>query len=224
MSTTDDDDDMEGNTHETPKAQRCRRDPRSSPTFTNFGESGAILQHQLNAQGAIATNNAILNTVKILTNEVKQLKDLVTTLVTATTSLKNQNNDLKQGQTHLEQQIQRMGRTQREPAKNTTTTTPATSANTQPVNPQRTLKPAPTQTQTQSAPNANPLPQQPAKTGTWAKVARKGHEEKEKITGPPKKTERTIVVHRNSGNASSVTTTVKEKTTPNFSPSFFLIG
>ena len=105
-STTDDDDDMEGNTHGAPKARRCRRDPRSSPTFTNFGESGSILQHQLNAQAANATNNAILNTVDILTNEVKQLKDLVTTLVTATTSLKNQNNNLKHGQTRLEQQIQ----------------------------------------------------------------------------------------------------------------------
>ena len=44
-STTDDDDNMEGNTNETPKARRRRRDPRSSPTFTNFGESGSILQH-----------------------------------------------------------------------------------------------------------------------------------------------------------------------------------
>ena len=33
----------------------------------------------------MATNHAILNTVEILTNEVKQFKDLVTTLVTATT-------------------------------------------------------------------------------------------------------------------------------------------
>ena len=83
-STTDDDDEMEGNPHETPKPRRRRCDPRSSPTFTNFGESGTILQQALNAQGAIATNNAILNMVEILTNEVKQLKDLVTTLVTTT--------------------------------------------------------------------------------------------------------------------------------------------
>ena len=44
-STADDDDNMEGNTHETPKARRHRRHPRSSPTFTNFSESGSILQH-----------------------------------------------------------------------------------------------------------------------------------------------------------------------------------
>ena len=140
-STMDDDEDME-NTHETPKARRRRRDPQSSPTFTNFGESGSILQHQLNAQAAMATNNAILNTIEILSNEVNQLKDLVTTLVTTTTSLKNQNNDLKQGQTRLEQQIQKMGRAHREPAKHTATT-PATSTNSQPVNPQRTQKQAP---------------------------------------------------------------------------------
>ena len=117
--------------------------------FTNIGESGTILPQQLNAQAAIAMNNAILNTVKILTNEVKQLNDLVTTLGTATTALKSQNNDLKQGQTRLEQQIQRMGRTQREPAMNTTAS-PATNANTQPINPQRTqTNPVPTSTTNQ---------------------------------------------------------------------------
>ena len=142
--------------------------------FTNFGESGYILQHQLNAPAAIATNTAILNTVEILMNEVKQFKELVTTLVTTTTSLKNQNNDLKQGQTRLEQQIQKIGRTQREPAKNTTTT-PATNANTQPVNPQRTQKQTPSQPQQQSGTNTNPAPPQPTDSGTWAKVARKGH-------------------------------------------------
>ena len=147
----------------------------------------------------MATNNAILNTIEILRNEVKQLKDLVRTLVTATTvtSLKNQNNDLKQGQTRLEQQIQKMGRVQREPAKHTATT-PATSANIQPENPQRTRKQTPAQIQPLSTSNANHTPPQASDSGTWAKVARKGHEEKEKITGPPKKTEQTIVVHRNS--------------------------
>ena len=44
-STTDDEDDMGGNPHETPKARRRRREPRSSPMFTNFGESGTILKH-----------------------------------------------------------------------------------------------------------------------------------------------------------------------------------
>ena len=71
-------------------------------------------------------------------------------------------------------------------------------ANTKPANPQRTQKQTTTQPQQQSGPSTNPTPTQPEEAGTWAKVARKGHEDKEKITGPPKKTERTIVVHRNS--------------------------
>ena len=149
------------------------------------------------SQATIATNKAILSTVEILTSELKELKDLVTTLAGNINVLKNQNADLKQGQSRLEQHIQRMGRQQREPARQNPQAEQATGANTQPVQNRRTNN----QTQPPAAPSQNTPTQTPAPTpdatNTWAKVARKGNEKKkETIPGPAKRMERTIVVHR----------------------------
>jgi prefoldin subunit 5 len=156
------------------------------------------------SQQALATNNAILSTVEILTAEVKQLKELITALATTVTTLKTQNGDLKQGQTRLEQQIQRMGRQQRDSPtpKTNTTTQQATGANTQPVNNRRTTTQPEPQPQPQPQPNASKsaVPE-PEAGNTWAKVASKGAAKKETIQAPPKKTERTIVVHRTSETA-----------------------
>ena len=70
---------MEGNPHETPKARRRRRDPRSSPMFTNFGESlsGSIRQHQLNAQAAIATKMPSSTWSKFLRTRLNSSKNLL---------------------------------------------------------------------------------------------------------------------------------------------------
>src|SRR5437588_5915429 len=192
-SSVADESEFEDATMETP---RCRRAHHSSPVF-GFGKGQSILQQQMASQATIATNNAILSTVEILTSELKELKELVTTLAGNINTLKNQNNDLKQGQTRLEQQIQRMGRQHRQHGRQTTLTELASGANTQPIpncrgNNQTQVPPA----SNQSPPNQTPAPTTEP-TNTWAKVARKGNEKKqETISGPAKKMERTIVVHR----------------------------
>src|SRR5437660_527723 len=190
-----DDSEFEDSTMETPR-QRRHRAHRSSPVF-GFGEWPSILQQQMASQATIVTNNAILSTVEILTSELKELKDLVTTLAGNINVLKNQKADLKQGQSRLEQQIQRMGRQQREPTRQNPQAEQATGANTQPVQNRRTNN----QTQPPAAPSQNTPTQTPAPTpdatNTWAKVARKGNEKKkETLPGPAKRMERTIVVHR----------------------------
>src|SRR5437660_5904181 len=192
-----DDSEFEDATMETPR-QRRRRAHRSSPVF-GFGEGPSILQQQMASQATVATNNAILSTVEILTSEVKEIKDLVNTLTSNINVLKNQNADLKQGQSRLEQQIQRMGRQQREPMRQNAQAEQATGVNTQPVPNRR----ANNQTQPPAVPNQNTPTQTPAptpdSTNTWAKVARKGSEKrKEVIPGPAQRMERTIVVHRSS--------------------------
>src|SRR5437588_6525994 len=149
------------------------------------------------SQATIATNNAILSTVEILTSELKELKDLVTTLAGNINVLKNQNADLKQGLSRLEQQIQRMGRQQREAARPNLQAEQATGANTQPVQNRRTNNQTqPPAVPSQNTPTQTPTPT-PDATNTWAKVTRKGNEKKrETIPGPAKRMERTIVVHR----------------------------
>src|SRR5437660_8315278 len=107
------------------------------------------------SQATIATNNAILSTVEILTSELKELKELVTTLAGNINTLKNQNNDLKQGQTCLEQQIQCMRRQHREPGRQTTLTEPASGANTQPIQNRRGNY------QTQLQPSYHQIPPKP---------------------------------------------------------------
>src|SRR5437588_4369936 len=182
-SSAADESEFEDATMETPRRRR-RRAHCSSPIF-GFGEGPSILQQQMASQATIATNKAILSTVEILTSELKELKDLVTTLAGNIYVLKNQNADLKQGQSRLEQQIQRMGRQQREPARQNPQAEQATGANTQPVQNRRTNN----QTQPPAVPSQNTPTQTPAPTpdvtNTWAKIARKGNEKKkETIPGP----------------------------------------
>ena len=180
---------------ETPRQERRRRALRSSP-IPGFGEGPSILQQQLASQANVATNNAILGTVEILTAEVKQLTELVTSLANTITTIKAQNNDLKQGQIRLEQQVQKMGRQHRDQPKPNTPAPPTTGSNTQPLaggRPNPTSQPKP-QPQNQPPKNPNTEPE----ANTWAKVAKKGSEKKETIPAPPKRTERTIVVHRSS--------------------------
>src|SRR5205085_11514670 len=64
-SSAADDSEFEDATMETPCQQR-RRAHRSSPIF-GFGEGPSILQQQMASQATIATNNASLSTVEILT-------------------------------------------------------------------------------------------------------------------------------------------------------------
>src|SRR5437660_11614875 len=194
-SSAADESEFEDATMETPRRRRAHH---SSPVF-GFGEGPSILQQQMASQATVATNNAILSTVEILTSEVKEIKDLVTTLTSNINVLKNQNTDLRQGQSRLEQQIQRMGRQQREPMRQNAQAEQATGVNTQPVPNRR----ANNQTQPPAVPNQNTPTQTPAptpdSTNTWAKVARKGSEKrKEVIPGPAQRMERTIVVHRSS--------------------------
>ena len=212
-SSVADESDTDNNTAQTPKQPR-RRAPRSSPTF-GFGESQSILQQQMASQAAMATNNAILTTVEILTTEVKELKDLVTTLANNVTTLKNQNNDLKQGQSRLELQIQRMGRQQRDPPRTTNPTEQATGANTQPVNNRRNQNPPQQQPQPQQAPPPRGTAPETESPNTWAKVARKGSEKKEQVPGPPKRMERTIVVHCSSETANDETNLLHMRDTIN---------
>src|SRR5947209_4732227 len=133
-SSAADESEFEDATMETPRRRRAHR---SSPVF-GFGEGQSILQQQMSSQATIATNNDIPSTVEILISELKELKVLVTTLAGNINTLKNQNNDLKQGQTCLEQQIQRMGRQQRELARQNPQAEQATDANTHPVQNRRT--------------------------------------------------------------------------------------
>ena len=195
---------------ETPRQERQRRHRRSSPPGFGFGEGPTILQREMAAQATLATNNAILSTVEILTAEVKQFKELLTSLNDTVSTLKTQNADLKQGQYRMEQQIQRLGRQQHDPPKpQNTTPEQASGANTQPINnrraqPQQQNTPPQQAHQAQQSQQAQqstqPSPQ--ANTtdngNTWAKVARKGNDKKETPAAPPKRAERTIVVHRRS--------------------------
>ena len=185
---------------ETPRQERQRRGHRPSSGL-GFGEGPTILQREMAAQATLATNNAILSTVEILTAEVKTLKELITSLAATITSVKTQNGELKQGQNRLEQQIQRMGRQQRDPPK-PHTTEPATGTNTQPINNRRTQNQnQPPPAQNPSGPNSTPEKNpalEPEAGNTWAKVARKGNEKKENPFTPAKRMERTIVVHRSS--------------------------
>ena len=194
-------------TMETPRQERQRRHRRSSPPGFGFGEGPTILQREMAAQATLATNNAILSTVEILTAEVKQFKELLTSLNDTVATLKSQNADLKQGQYRMEQQIQRMGRLQRDPPRPNTTPEPASGTNTQPINnrrPQQQQPQGPLPHQAQATHQAQPQTQPPPQASTlenentWAKVARKGNDKKETPPAPPKRTERTIVVHRRS--------------------------
>jgi hypothetical protein len=189
-SIAGDSEDDEQMPDETPKQRRQRRRRQASP----FGEQ-SILQAQLAAQASIGANTAIVTTVEILTDEVKSLKKMITSLMTTVTNLQTQNGDLKQGQNRMEQQIQKIGRQSREPPKpnNNGEKAPPTQPNTN------------RRQQNQNPPPNNPDPNHPNPQATqqsqgnsWAKVARKGNENRENAQAPPKRFERTIIVHRSS--------------------------
>ncbi len=165
-----------------------------NPTPRGNPNTRQPLQPAFGRNTDIITPSNLTLTLQRMQTDMANMAATMNTILTASATIRDQNTRLEQRTMRMEQQIQALKRTQQTDRQQP-----------QPGLPQqrgREKTPAPTSrkpTTTQAtAPTTTPTSAQGQQTeggNTWATVAKKAKPQKE--SGPPKRSERTIIIHRN---------------------------